>query len=446
MEVKRPIIGPLEVNELHSSGKGIAYCNDKAYYIPYAIPNEQYILQTENRRLGFRTARIIKIEKASKFRVIPTCPHYFECGGCNFMHINYDQQLNLKKILLQNAFNKYKVSYSVSEIIASPSPLQYRNKASYQIRIRQGKLLIGFHPEWNKNEIVEIDSCCLLKPVINKYFNILKNILIEYNNNKSLDNFSSLTIRANSYNQIMILIELLKKPNEYEITVLKAIKKNINTGDSIYYYIKNIDKYSLPDYYLMDDTEPYIYEEMNQVKLRISPFTFFQNNKAITELIINDIKRLIPFDSISLMYDLYCGNGTISLPLVYNRPIKLIGIEGNPMAVEDAKVNSQYNPLHLHIVGDVLATFNDNLIKKYDPPTLILLDPPRSGTLIEIQKNIIASEVPYVVYLSCNPVSLAWNLSQLISDYNIIFLKIYDMFPQTHQMETLVVLKKSKFL
>jgi len=95
MDINRPIIGPVEVKELHSSGKGIAYWNDKAYYIPWAIPNEQYWLQTENRRLGFRTASIIEIKKASNFRIKPICPHYFECGGCNFMHIDYSEQLNL---------------------------------------------------------------------------------------------------------------------------------------------------------------------------------------------------------------------------------------------------------------------------------------------------------------------------------------------------------------
>ena len=446
MDINRPIIGPVEVKELHSSGKGIAYWNDKAYYIPWAIPNEQYWLQTENRRLGFRTASIIEIKKASNFRIKPICPHYFECGGCNFMHIDYSEQLNLKKIIVQNALKKYHVDYTVAEVGNSPKQINYRNKATYQIRVRQGKLLIGFHPEWTKNEIVEIESCYLLMPIINKYFNKIKNILNEFNNNKPLEHFLSLTIRANTQHQVMILMELLKSPDVSELSVLNAIKNLLNKGDSFYYYIKSNERYALPEYYHVKDTEPYIFEEIFQVKLRISPFTFFQNNKEVTELILNEIKSVIPIDTLSFIYDLYSGNGTLSLPLVFNKSVKLLGIEGNPMAVEDAKANAYDNSFATYIVGDILDTFNQHLIKLYPTPSLVILDPPRSGTLIEIQKNIIATGAPYIVYLSCNPLSLAWNLSQLVSAYTIIYLKIFDMFPQTHHIETLVVLKKSELL
>lgn len=444
MEISRPIIGPVKVNEIHSSGKGIAVWNGKNYFIPHALPNEEYMVQTENRRLGFRTAKIISIEKQSTARIQPSCPYYGLCGGCNFMHARYKEQLAIKRTILENAFEKYQIPLHVPNTISADEPLYYRNKATFQILYKNEHIQIGFHPEWLKNELVEIKTCLLLKPIINEYFvKIANSIRRFYYESKCLD-ILSFTIRSNRQNHVMLIIEIKQEPSDVILSFFSQLRKTaLKSNDAFYYFVKPQNKKTYPNAIHINDTMPYLFEHIIEIKLRISPFSFFQNNVEITEKIIRFLKDSFDFDKIYTVYDLYSGNGTMSLPLLTGRAIELWGIEGNPSAVEDAVFNSTRNVNHHHLLGDVLQTFTSTFIENTPHPNLIILDPPRSGTLIEIQKNIIKAKPEFIAYVSCNPVSLAWNLQQLITDYQIKQVQLFDMFPQTHQFETVVILEKN---
>lgn len=440
----RPIIGPVRVNEIHSSGKGIAIWNEKKYYIPHALTNEDYMIKTENRRLGFRTAKIISIEKQSSSRRTPICPYFGLCGGCNFMHIEYNEQIAIKKTILQNAFIKYQIPFNIKTHVPAINTLNYRNKATFQVLYQNQQIKIGFHPEWAKNELIEIKSCFLLKPIINEYFDKIARSIRHYFYKTNDKQILSFTIRCNRQDHVMLIIEIQNHPTNELQQFFDEIKTILKTTDSFYFFIKPKEKKESPLAIHIENTSLYLFEKIHDINLRISPFTFFQNNIEITEEIIHFIKNSLNFTSVYNLFDLYSGNGTMSLPLIANKGIQLWGIEGNPSSIEDAKFNSQNNPLHHHILGDVLLTFTKTFLKNHPHPDVILLDPPRSGTLIEIQKNIIESSPAFIVYVSCNPISLAWNLSQLITHYTIKHTVIFDMFPQTHQFETVVILEKTK--
>ncbi len=444
METNRPIIGPLKVTEIHSSGKGVAVWNEKKYFIPYTLPNEEYMVQTENRRLGFRTAKIISIEKQSEARVQPQCPYYGLCGGCNFMHIRYEEQLAIKRTILENAFEKYQVPFHEPNTISADEPFYYRNKATYQILYKNEVIQIGFHPEWLKNELIEIKTCLLLRPIINEYFNNISQAIRQFYYESQCADILSFTIRSNRQNNVMLIIEIKQEPSDVILSFFSQLKKTaLKSNDAFYYFVKPQNKRIYPHAIHINDTVPYLFERILEKTLRISPFSFFQNNVEITEKILRYLIHTLDFEKIHTVFDLYSGNGTMSLPLIKDYEMELYAIEGNPSAIDDAIFNSANKENHHHILGDVLQTFTKEFVESAPHPNLIILDPPRSGTLIEIQKNIIKAKPEFIAYISCNPVSLAWNLQQLITDYQIKDVQLFDMFPQTHHFETVVILEKN---
>lgn len=442
MEIRRPIIGPLKIDELHSSGKGTGIWNEKKYFISFVIPDELIIAQTENRRLGFRTAKIYEIINKSSHRIQPVCPYFGACGGCDFMHIEYKHQLYLKKQILQKAFDKYKIPFKVNEVEPALRNKNYRNKAVYQVKYDSQTILIGFHPEWDHKHVIDVEHCYLLQPILNSTYKIIRRELNSFYKNTKDTSIRAFTIRCNNKEECQLIFELNKNYTENSILFISSLKEYFKTI-GIHYYVINED-YRNTNYSIVNicQTEPYLYENILGVNLRISPSTFFQNNVEITEKILRYIGENVDFNKINVLFDLYSGNGTISLSLINHLPIKLFTIEGNLHAVNDAIYNSHGKINHVHIHGDVLETFNSNFINHYPKPDAIILDPPRSGTLIEIQKNIINAKPKTIVYISCNPISLAWNLQQLISNYQITHVKIFDMFPQTHQFETIVILER----
>lgn len=446
MELNRPIIGPVKIDEIHSSGKGVATWNEKKYYIPHALLGEEYFVITENRRLGFRTAKIISIDKSSNIRIIPPCKYYGLCGGCNFMHIDYQGQLTIKQNILKRAFEKYQITSDIPDAISTSEPLNYRNKATFKVLYSSNRIQIGFHPEWTKNELIEIETCYLLKPIINEYFLKISYAIRQFNYKKNNSEILSFTLRSNSNNKVMLIIETKQQPSNELHLFFNQLATILKPEDSFYYFIKPIEKNTYPYAIHIQNTAPFLYQNILYLKLRISPFTFFQNNIEITEKILFFIKKYIDFNITRTIFDLYSGNGTMSLPLIQGKKIQLWAIEGNLSAINDAMYNSLNNPHHHHILGDVLQTFTPDFLTQTPRPDLIIIDPPRSGTLIEIQKNIIKANPNIIVYISCNPVSLAWNLQQLTVYYRIKHLKIFDMFPQTHQFETVVILERIKGL
>jgi len=178
---------------------------------------------------------------------------------------------------------------------------------------------------------------------------------------------------------------------------------------------------------------------------QVSPSTFFQPNPLQALNIYKIIREFAQVSNHDFVYDLYSGAGTITCYLAKDSG-HIIGIEGSLVAVNDAIENSRINKISniSFISGDILETFNPEFIKKNGKPDLIILDPPRSGTLIEIKKAMLWAEPSKIIYVSCNPVSLAWDMKQLTEKYEISAIQPFDMFPHTHQLETVVLLTLKK--
>ena len=428
MNKERPVIYNAEILDIHSSGNHYFIFNEKKYYVSKVLSGEVVDAKILNKRLGFRIASVIDIKKKSNHRIIPNCEHYHLCEGCNFLHIEYNEQLNIKKRIIQKAFNKYNINFEVFEIEPAKKNINYRNNGTFKIKNENNNYFTGFI--YDKKSFIKIYDCKILKKEINN----LNLIVCEWlnSNGKKLEHLNSFTIRANNDGLCIIMFHTKNSLN-IELEVFEPLKK---------YFIGIYVKSDI-DFKIIYEIKSF-YENLFGITFKVHPLTFFQNNVEITEKMISFINLNIPMKNF-VLYDLYCGNSSLSLPLLYKNDLKVIGIDNNPYAIADANYNSkQINKENqcMYFCGDVLRTFNQHFIEKNLKPDIIILDPPRSGTLIEILKNVVNSNAKYVVYVSCNPVSLAWNLSLIKERYKLLKVKAFDMFPQTHHLETVVILEK----
>jgi 23S rRNA (uracil1939-C5)-methyltransferase len=196
------------------------------------------------------------------------------------------------------------------------------------------------------------------------------------------------------------------------------------------------------EYQFFNGTDPFLTEQANGLTFQISPGSFYQPNPAQAGKIFSQIPALADLSGKETVYDLYSGIGTLGLSVASGAG-RVIGIEGSGSAVKDAIDNTRINGFtnSSFIRGDVLETFTPEFVEQHGKPDLVILDPPRSGTLIEIKKTILHAAPPKIIYLSCNPLSLARDLKMLTQAYQITSIQPFDQFPHTHHLETLVTLR-----
>ena len=438
--------GPALVTGVHSSGNFIIGSSGKNIYIEQTITDEEVTYRLERNKKGYRLGRLENIVTPSVHRIKPVCSHFGECGGCNWQHINYHHQLRLKHHILTEALNKYSVAVPpLPPVIASPSLYYYRHRIEYAIT-PDGRP--GFHRQGNSGKIADIRECYLQQQPSRDICDFVSDFIKEIQNQNLNDQppaelLTSLSIRVNRKGECMVETGLTS--NESKITGI-LIDKLIKQFPGIISVVQSIKQPDGTNKFNGDKSgcisgTPYIHERLNQRNFRISAPSFFQPNVEQAEQIINTLMLWAEFAGNETVYDLYTGVGSIALSVApYVKGVT--GIEGNTYAIEDARENAIFNKIYnvQFITGDILQTFNSGFIRENGKPSVIILDPPRSGTLIEIKKTINASGAAKVIYLSCNPVSLAFDLKQLSEVYTVEKIMAFDMFPHTHHLETLVLL------
>ncbi|MCX7954054.1 MAG: methyltransferase [Bacteroidales bacterium] len=416
----------LKIIDYYFNGLGISESENKNYYVPFSLKNEFIYAKTINRHKGFRIAIPIEIKKSSEWRKDSPCEYYLACGACNFMHIDYNHQLEIKKYILLKSFEKYNINIKESEInLVTDKPLNYRNSAV--LANKNNKL--GYHSLFTKNNVVNIKNCIVLVPILNNVLKILQDKKSEINSK-----FTSIRIKSCG-NSISLIFELTKRPSLFEFNFFNNLLSQINSK-----------KVSL--FYCVERTEPILYAgnywfkfKFKNINYTVHPNSFLQRNFYIYSKIINYLKNYFKDKKFKHCLDLYSGCGMLGLSLI-DYFEKLTCIENNIYSVLSAKETVKNNRIFsVNIIFEDVATCINNYDFNSD---IIILNPPRSGAYIETLKRIKKIKPEYVIYLSCNAVSLAWNLSFVIDRYKIEDITIFDMFPQTSHIETLVILKNKK--
>lgn len=396
------------IEKLDDYGRGITHINNKVVFVENALPHEEVEIQITSDHKKYDEAKVMKYVKKSKDRIESICPHFNECGGCNLLHLSYEDTLLFKREKIKSLLEKAKIEYKKEiEIIKNDNPFYYRNKIS--MKIENGK--IGFYKD-NTHELVEIKKCFLAKEPINE---VIKNYKL-----LNLLN-ASLTVRCNNNNEILLIIESEEKNYNIELAKLKEKIKLVG----IVYNNKTI--YG----------DNFFYERINNQLFKVSYDSFFQINNYVASKLFNLIKNNISENSIVL--DLYSGVGTLGISASSSSK-EVYSMEIVKNAVLNGITNAKLNKINnmKFLLGDVSKTIS-KLNIYFDT---LIIDPPRKG-LDKNSKNFILQKLPKkIIYVSCDPHTLIRDLKELGKEYEIVEFKILDMFSYTYHTECCVKLSR----
>ena len=394
----------LKIEKLDNFGRGICYVNDKITFVTNALPDEIVNIKLTKESKKYNEAIVTEYLKKSPKRIDNICPYYEECGGCNLLHMSYQDTLNFKKDKLESIIYKYAKLQRDIEIIPSKD-FNYRNKVTLKIK----NYKYGYYKE-STHKIIPITKCYIAETAINDFIKDIK-----YLNVKN----GELVIRSNYNNELLLWLKTKEKPN-IDIPYLKE-----------HYKISGI----ILNDQVIDGESSYI-ELINHQIFTVSYDSFFQINRDICSKLFNLINEYINDNEVIL--DLYCGVGTLGIN-ASSHAKKTFGIEivRNAIlnAITNAKINKRDNVYYM--LGDASKC----LPKIKEHLNTIILDPPRAG-LDKVTLNTILSFKPdKIIYVSCDPMTLARDLNELQRVYNLEVIKGLDMFAYTNHIETFCVLK-----
>lgn len=397
----------VKIERMDHEGRGIGYINSKVTFVPNALPSESVLCEITEQKKNYNIAKVIEYKKKSLQRSIPFCPYYKQCGGCHLEHISYEDTIKYKKEKVENILAKEKIEHPEIQVIENPSPKNYRNKLSLKIKDSQ----IGFYQE-KTNHLIEIKECALANSSINECLEKIKNLQIKN---------GTITIRSNYNKEIVLSIETNDKVNfkEEKWQGIKMVGVIVN-NKTIY-------------------GTHFFYERMNGFLFKVSFNAFFQINPYITSKLFSLVEENI--DSSNTILDLYAGVGTLGL-IASKRGKKVYSIEIIKNAVldniENKKLNKREN------IFPMLGDAEKVLPKIKNHFDTIIIDPPRKG-LDKNSRNLIKnSKAKKVIYISCDPLTLARDLKELTTIYEIEKFYILDMFSYTHHVESLCIMKRTE--
>ena len=395
------------IEKLDHFGRGIARNCGKPIFVVNALPNEIVDINITNEKKNFMEGVVTNYIKYSNERVIPKCPYYNECGGCDLMHLNYNNQLKFKENKVKEIMEKF-LNYNNIKPIIYDEQYNYRDKVTLQVKNK-----IGYYRK-KSYEIIPIDNCLIAHDNINSIIKKLHHI--------NLNNINKIIIRTTN-EENMIVFYLDNKINVDEI--LKEFK------DCVIVTILN----NKTSFY----GKEHIIANINNYKFVISPESFFQVNLNVMEKLYNKALEYAKIDSDDEILDLYCGTGTIGI-WSSKQAKKVLGIEINENSIKDAFINKKINNIDNidFKIGDTGTVLRETKIK----PNIIFIDPPRSGLDNKAMNEIINIYPKKIIYISCDPVTLARDLNILKEKYEIIEITPFDMFPNTYHVECVSLLHR----
>lgn len=436
------------IEKMASEGQGIAKYDGMTVFVEKAIAGEKVQAEVSKVKKDYAVAETIHILEASLYRVEPLCPVYNLCGGCQLQHMSYEGELIFKKNKIEDALKRIgSIEVKVNDVIGMNSPYYYRSKAQYPVATVDGKAVMGFYKE-RSHEIVPIKECMLqnrqAENIAMEVLEFIKEFNIQvYNENTKQGLIRHIMTRySKSTGETMVVIVARENNLPHKDELVNRLKKydgfaglalNINPQDTnVVLGNKNIFLYG----------KSRIIESIGGLKYYISPQSFFQVNPIQTEILYSKALEFANLQGDELVIDAYCGVGTISLFLA-RRAKQVIGIEVVEKAVEDAKENAELNKISN---TDFIAGKSEDIMKDLKnreiTPDVIVVDPPRKGCDDAVLDSIIDMAPERIVYVSCNPATLARDLKKLSKKYCIKEVQPVDMFPRTSHIECVVLLKR----
>lgn len=462
---KKPLLENVEIKKIAAEGKSIAYIDEKILFVPNTVPGDIVDVQVTRKRKSFLEGFVVKTHKLSELRVEPFCPHFGICGGCKWQNLPYEMQLKFKQQeVIDNLERIGKVELqNISPILGSAQTTLYRNKLEFTFSSKrfltreeigqdtdiERTPALGFHVPGLFDKVVDIDTCYLQGGFSNEIRNFIKRYALEHGlkffDIRNQEGFlRTLIIRTSSTGEIMVVLAFFHEDRKNREALLDALRQQFPQISSLMYVINEKANDTLTDQEIIRYAgKDHIFEEMEGLKFKIGPKSFYQTNSEQAYNLYSRTRELAGLTGKETVYDLYTGTGTIA-NFVAGKAAKVIGIEYVPEAIEDAKINSELNNITntVFYAGDMKDVLNDDFIATHGHPDVIITDPPRAGMHPDVVATILKAAPDRIVYVSCNSATQARDLHLMDAQYKVMAVQSVDMFPHTHHVENIVLLHK----
>ena len=441
----------LFINSYSHQGEGIGRINNFTVFVPGAIIGERVRVKISEVKKNFARSRLKEVISSSTHRIKPLCPIYHLCGGCQLQHIVYEKQLEMKKEIVENALDRIgNQNIKVLPTIGMKDPWRYRNKGYFQVNQEKGRVRLGFYKA-GSYDFVPASGCVLFSLQVNRLASYLEDQLslrkvTAYNSKTGGGNLRNVLIReSRSTGEIMIVFFTKEDNLGFDQNILNDLARTFPHIVSIYQNINRSPKAVLPgkDFRLLKGT-PDLEDAIGPFKFKISPQSFFQVNAAQAEILNEKVLEYANLSGEETVIDSYCGTATISI-YAAKQAEKVYGIEVEKSAVRDAKINCELNDIsNLKLFSGKAEEWLYKWRISCEEVHLVIVDPPRRGCSSKVLKVIIKIKPKKIIYISCNPVTLARDLKYLTKDDDYRLEKVLpiDMFPQTGHIECIASLER----
>ena len=441
----------IPIFSLGTSGEGVGRYDDFTVFVPNALPGETVRAVIDDVKKSYARGHVVKIVKASKDRVTPPCPIYDQCGGCQLMHLDYMAQLRAKRQQVIDAITRIGKQRDVDVLptLGAATPWNYRNKMQFPVGREKGKTVIGCFAQ-GSHAIIDTTDCRIQAQGNNAIVNAVRDVVEKlnisvYNEDRHTGVLRHVMGRVGLDGDMVVLVTATEKlPHERELVKLLrarlphvvSIQQNIQT------YHNNV--------ILGRETKllwgrPTIKDRIGRLQFHISPRSFFQVNTAQAEVLYSKALEFANLTGEETVIDAYCGTGTITLFLA-QKAREVYGIEIVKPAIQDARKNARDNNVKnaTFLVGDATDVM-PRLYHQGIRADVVVVDPPRAGCTPVVLQTFSHMHPARIVYVSCNPASLARDLAILDElGYQAEKIQPVDMFSMTAHVESVALLKRKK--
>lgn len=458
---KYPLLQNVRIEDVAAEGKSLAHVDEKVVFTTFAVPGDLVDIQVTNKRHSFMEGYVVNFHEYSPLRAQPFCEHFGMCGGCKWQNLPYAEQLKFKQKQVTDQLTRIsRVALPETlPILGSANIKHYRNKLEFTFAdsrwltfeemdrgVAQSPAL-GYHLPSHFDRVFDVESC-YLQPVPSNSLRLeVKRFALE--NNMPFMNLRSkqgtlrnLIIRTASTGDVMVILSVTQMDSKVEL-LLNHIAERFPMVTSLFYVVNSKVNDTINDLDLvLFRGNDHIMEHMEGIRFKIGPKSFYQTNSEQAYELYKVAREFAQLSGHELVYDLYTGTGTIA-NFVASQASRVVGIEYVPEAIEDAKVNSSINGIKNteFFAGDMKDLLTLDFMQEHGNPDVVILDPPRAGVHEDVLQALLQVGPNRIVYVSCNPATQARDIAILDAKYEVVKIQPVDMFPHTHHVENVVLMK-----
>lgn len=458
-----PTLENVAIAAIAAEGKGLARIDNFVVFIDKGVPGDVVDAKIIQKKKDYAQAEIVQLIKPSDKRCTPFCKHFGTCGGCKWQQVKYVHQLEFKQQIVEEAFlriGKMELP-NIEPILGCEETTFYRNKLEFTFSDRAwltreqidsgasfNKNALGFHVAGNFASVLQIEECFLQDERVNTIRNAIYQFVIEhqysfYNLKFHEGLMRNLIFRTTTLEEWMVTVCFAAPEMDKIEALMTFIKANFPFITSLNYIINTKKNDTIYDQEVITyHGKDHIIEQLNSVRYKISPKSFFQTNSRQAKRLYDIVKTFGNFSKDDTVYDLYCGTGSIGL-YIASECKKVVGIEQFPDAIEDATFNATLNTIenaafHAGTCEDILK---DSFIEQHGIPDIVVVDPPRAGLHEKVVQVLLQVAPKRIVYVSCNPATQARDVLMFSDRYTVVRCRPVDMFPHTYHIENVILLE-----